>query len=115
LVNVTDPDEWEILDYPIPVRQLQVLPDQQRALLVGEDSLACYSEKGILWRSRSLVIDDLRIKRVRVDSIVCQGYVPWDEQYEFELDLHTGEPLDAKVADFSATIARQHQNGTERS
>lgn len=102
LVDVANPNDWRVLEAPLPARELKIVDSQQLALVRGDSSLACYSEGGLLWKSDRLVINDLRIRSVEQCYIVCEGYLPWDERYQFRVHLYSGEPLDVKVAAFCA-------------
>jgi len=101
LVDVRRPDQWRILERPTPMRQFLLLPAHRLVLLAGGCDMACYGEAGLLWSSRRLVIDDLKIRDVLDRRIRCTGYVPWSDEEEIEVDLDTGEPLDERVKEFA--------------
>jgi hypothetical protein len=77
-----------------PIRQVEIVGE--RMLFCDFTRLACYNSGGIVWRTNSLLSDDLRIINAdaKNDRIECAGWsAPGASEIRISLRLTTGEKV----------------------
>jgi hypothetical protein len=91
LIDTAQPTEWEQVEYR-PVLEVTPLPSQQLLLFSGHYSLVAYGSNGKAWESGRLSWEGFKILEVTETKLTGLGWdLITDQEYEFEVDLSTGE------------------------
>ena len=91
LVNTANPQEWDLIEYR-PVLAVTPLLSQQLVLFSGHQSLMAYGVNGKVWETLRLSWEGIKILEVRETSLTGMGWdLVTDREFEFEVDLKTGE------------------------
>lgn len=95
LVSAADPQRWE--EVPLrPVLDIRAIPERGLLLLSDFTRIAAYGSKGLVWRSPRLCWDELKITRVRGETIEGTGYDPTNSitnKSPFAVDIMSGRSL----------------------
>ncbi|HEV2399093.1 MAG TPA: hypothetical protein VGS27_19260 [Candidatus Sulfotelmatobacter sp.] len=94
IVKVDEPEIWEEIVIPV----LGVQPLSKHKLLIFSDftGLAAYGRNGLVWKSKQLCWDELRILKVTDTTIEGAGYDPTNSisnESHFAVDIATGRSL----------------------
>lgn len=88
VVRADDPQ----LTYEIDVYYVAgtfVVPERELVVFADHTSLTAYDADGLVWRSRRLALDDVRIRGVEGDDLIVSGFFG-TEKALFRVDLATG-------------------------
>lgn len=89
VVQADDPREtYEVETFP--VLGTLVVPDRRLVVFADSVSLTAYGGDGLLWRSRRLALDDLRIERIEGDALIVFGFFGSTSD-RFKVDIATGQ------------------------
>jgi hypothetical protein len=89
VVRADDPSETYEIDTYL-VRGTFVVPKRGVVVFADHTNLTAYGRDGLLWRSRRLALDDLRVEGIEGDSLIVSGFFG-DRTYRFRVDLATGQ------------------------
>lgn len=93
LVNTGRPKEWQQVEYR-PVLAILPLVEQGLLLFSGHQSLVAYGAKGKAWETGRLSWEGFQVLKVETTKLTGLGWdLLADRDYEFEVDLRTGEHL----------------------
>jgi hypothetical protein len=73
-----------------PVTQAFVAPEQRVVVFADFTNLVAYGADGLLWRSRRLALDEVRVEAVEADALRVSGFFGL-RSASFLVDLATGE------------------------
>jgi hypothetical protein len=73
-----------------PITDLLVVPGEEVVLFFDFTNLVAYGKDGLLWESRRLALDDLKLIRAKGNTLHVEGFFGEDTQH-FTVDLPTGE------------------------
>ena len=90
VVRADDPTQTYEIDV-FPVTATFVAAGRGVVLFADYTNLSAYGTDGLIWGSRRLALDDLRVEDVEGDALRVAGF--FGESLErFTVDLSTGEP-----------------------
>jgi hypothetical protein len=93
LVNTTQPSEWLQVKYR-PVLAVTPLPAHGLLVFSGHQALVAYGPTGKAWETGRLSWEGFKILSVAEDSLSGLGWdLMTDREFEFQVDLRTGEHL----------------------
>lgn len=89
VVRADDPqDTYEIDTYP--VTQIFVATDRGIVVFADFTNLTAYGADGLLWRSRRLALDQVRVEGIEGDALAVYGFFGGSSD-RFAVDLATGQ------------------------
>jgi hypothetical protein len=102
VVRTDDPERTFEVDC-WPICDVLAMPDQDLVVFSDFISLIAYGPAGVLWRTRRLAWDDLKIVRAEGDTLTVSGYDPTGtiggSYPTFKVDLRTGVSPDKPYPD----------------
>jgi hypothetical protein len=89
VVRADDPHKtYEIDTYP--VTGTLVVPERGVVVFADFTNLTAYGADGLLWRSRRLALDDVRVEGIEGDALIVYGFFGSHDD-RFVVDLATGQ------------------------
>lgn len=72
------------------VRGTFVVPERGMVVFADHTNLTAYGGDGLLWRSRRLALDDVRVEGIEGDALIVYGFFG-SHSDRFKVDLATGQ------------------------
>lgn len=89
VVRADDPHQTYEIDTYL-VRGTFVVPDRGVVVFADHTNLTTYGRDGLLWRSRRLALDDVRVEGVEGEALIVYGFFG-SHSDRFKVDLATGQ------------------------
>lgn len=89
VVRADDPQKTYEIDV-YPVTGVTVVPERGIVIFADFTNLAAYGGDGLLWRSRRLALDDLRVEGIEGNALLVFGFFGGSSD-RFTVDLATGQ------------------------
>jgi hypothetical protein len=94
LMDADRPEAWHQIEYR-PVLEVRPVVEQELLLFVGHHSILAWGRDGQLWQSKRLSSEGVAIQSIADSKLRGIGWdLMTDKEFEFKLDLRSGERLE---------------------